>query len=69
MFLLVLASFAGPAFATHPDLVVPEKVSSTHTACVVIMGIGKKYQVEGLFSKEFVEGQRQLARLDVAVPE
>jgi high affinity Mn2+ porin len=67
MFLLALASFAGPAFATHPDLVVPEKVSSSHTACVVIMGIGKKYQVEGLFSKEFVEGQCQLARLDVAV--
>ncbi|MDD2733327.1 MAG: carbohydrate porin [Desulfuromonadaceae bacterium] len=67
MFLLALASFADPVFATHPDLVVPEKVSSTHKACQEIMRIGKKYQVEGLFSKEFALGQCQLARLDVAV--
>jgi hypothetical protein len=63
--LLALLSIASPAFATHPDLVVPEKVSSSHTACGVIMAIGKKYQVEGLFSKEFVDGQTQLTRLDV----
>jgi len=67
MFVLALASFAGPAFAVHPDLVVPEKVASSHKACQEIMRIGKKYQVEGLFAKEFVEGQCQLARLDVAV--
>lgn len=67
MFLLALSSLVGPAFATHPDLVVPEKVSSGHTVCVVIMGLGKKYQVEGLFPKEFVLGQSQATRLDVAV--
>jgi len=67
MLLLTLMSFACPAFATHPDLVVPEKVSSSHKACQEILRIGKKYQVEGLFSREFVKGHCQLARLDVAV--
>ena len=66
-FLLSMSSIASQAFAMHPDLVVPEKVSSTHKACQEIMRIGKKYQVEGVFAKEFVEGQCMLSRLDVAV--
>jgi hypothetical protein len=67
LFLLALQGLAQPAFALHPDLAVPEKVSSSHKACQEITRIGKKYQVEGLFSKEFVGGQCQITRLDVAV--
>lgn len=64
---LILSGFVNPAFAIHPDLVVPDKVESSHKACQEIMRIGKKYQVDGLFNSEFVEGQCQLHRLDVAV--
>jgi hypothetical protein len=67
MFLLIISYFANPAFAIHPDLVVPEKVESSHKSCQEIMRIGKKYQVEGMFNSEFVEGQCQIHRLDVAV--
>lgn len=67
LFVLAFSSLACPAFALHPELVVPEKVVSSHTACREIMRIGKKYQVEGLFTKEFTDGQSQLDRLDVAV--
>lgn len=65
--LLALSGFACPAFALHPEFIVQEKVLSNHRACQEIMRIGKKYQVEGIFSKEFALGQCQLARLDVAV--
>lgn len=67
MFLLVISGLANPAYAIHPDLVVPDKVESSHKVCQEIMRIGKKYQVEGLFDTEFIEGRCQLQRLDVAV--
>lgn len=62
---LLLSS--GAAFALHPDLVVPEKVECNLKACQEIMRLGNKYQVEGLFSKEFVEGKQMCSRIDVAV--
>jgi len=58
---------SGAAFALHPDLVVPEKVELKHKACQEIMRLGAKYQVEGLFSKEFQEGKAECSRIDVAV--
>jgi len=67
IYLLIISGLANPAFAIHPDLVVPDKVESSHKACQEIMRIGKKYQVEGLFNTEFIDGQCQLHRLDVAV--
>lgn len=62
---LLLSS--GAAFALHPDLVVPEKVECSIKACKEIMRLGNKYQVEGLFSKEFLEGKQMCSRIDVAV--
>ena len=62
---LLLSS--GAAFALHPDLIVPEKVAFKHKACQEIMRLGNKYQVEGLFSKEFQEGKHLCSRIDVAV--
>ena len=58
---------SGAAFAMHPDLVVPEKVEFKHKACQEIMRLGNKYQVEGLFSKDFQEGKQPCSRIDVAV--
>ncbi|ABQ24987.1 carbohydrate porin [Geotalea uraniireducens] len=66
VFIFLLCAVSS-AFAMHPELVLPEKVASGHKACQEIMRLGKKYQVEGLFTKEFVEGQCLLNRLDVAV--
>jgi len=67
IFLLAMSSTTGPAFAMHPDLAIPEKVTSSQKACKEIMRLAEKYQAEGLFSKEFTEGQCQIDRLDVAV--
>ena len=67
MVLATICGQAGTALAMHPDLAIPEKVSSSLKACQEIMRIARKYQVEGLFSKEFTEGHCQLSRLDVAV--
>jgi carbohydrate-selective porin (OprB family) len=67
MFLLAMSSLVNPAFALHPELVLPEKVASSHKACQEVIRLGKKYRVEGLFAKEFLDGQCQLSRLDVAV--
>jgi high affinity Mn2+ porin len=67
MFILAITSAVGPAFAMHPELVIPEKVASSNKACQEIMRLGEKYQAEGLFSKEFTDGQCQIDRLDVAV--
>ncbi|QWV93686.1 carbohydrate porin [Geomonas oryzisoli] len=68
MFLLGhLFMTSGAAFALHPDLVVPEKVECKVKACQEIMRLGNKYQVEGLFSKEFQEGKAQCSRIDVAL--
>ena len=61
---LLLSS--GAAFALHPELVVPEKVEFKHKACHEIMRLGNKYQVEGLFSKEFQEGKHLCSRIEVA---
>ncbi|MBJ6801648.1 carbohydrate porin [Geomonas propionica] len=58
---------SGAAFALHPDLVVPEKVECKVKACQEIMRLANKYQVEGLFSKEFQEGKAQCSRMDVAL--
>lgn len=58
---------SGAAFALHPELVVPERVQVKHKACQEIMRLGSKYQVEGLFSKEFQEGKHECNRIDVAV--
>ncbi len=57
------------AFAMHPELAVPEKVDVKNKACQEILRIGKKYQVEGLFPKDFEEGKDSciLSRLEVAV--
>jgi len=57
------------AFAMHPELTVPEKVDVKNRACQEIMRIGKKYQIEGLFPKDFEEGKDSciLSRLEVAV--
>jgi len=57
----------GAAFALHPDLVVPEKVELKHKACQEILRLGNKYQVEGLFSKDFQDGKQLCSRMDVAV--
>ncbi|QXE90416.1 carbohydrate porin [Geomonas subterranea] len=62
---LLLAS--GTAFALHPDLVVPEKVECKVKACQEILRLGNKYQVEGLFTKEFQEGKAACSRMDVAL--
>jgi hypothetical protein len=67
--LMVAASLflnSGAAFALHPDLHVPEKAEVKHKACQEIMRLGNKYQVEGIFSKEFEEGKAQCSRMDVA---
>lgn len=66
VFIFLLCAVSS-AFALHPELVVPEKVASGQKACQEILRIGKKYQVEGLFTKEFIEGQCRLNRLDIAV--
>ncbi|QXE86162.1 carbohydrate porin [Geomonas nitrogeniifigens] len=58
---------SGAAFALHPELVVPETVECKVKACQEIMRLGNKYQVEGLFSKEFQEGKAQCSRMDVAL--
>ncbi|MBU5611425.1 carbohydrate porin [Geomonas azotofigens] len=58
---------SGAAFALHPELVVPEQVECKVKACQEIMRLGNKYQVEGLFSKEFREGKAQCSRMDVAL--
>ena len=58
---------SGVAFALHPDLVVPEKVECKHKACQEILRLGNKYQVEGLFSREFQEGKAECTRMDVAL--
>jgi len=58
---------SGAAFALHPELSVQDKVEFKHKACQEIMRLGNKYQVEGLFSKEFQDGQQLYSRIDVAV--
>ncbi|WP_224983646.1 carbohydrate porin [Geomonas agri] len=58
---------SGAAFALHPELVVPEQVECKVKACQEIMRLGNKYQVEGLFSKEFQEGKAHCSRMDVAL--
>lgn len=58
---------SGAAFALHPDLVLPEKVEHKHKACQEILRLGGKYQVEGLFTKEFQEGKAGCTRMDVAL--
>lgn len=55
------------ALALHPELAVPEKVEFKHKACQEIMRLGNKYQVEGLFSKDFEEGKTLCSRVDIAV--
>jgi len=64
---LMTVCLASPAFALHPELAIPEKVEASHKACQELMRLGKRYQVEGLFTKVFEEGKCQLNRLDVAV--
>jgi len=54
------------ALALHPELSVPGRVEAKHRACQEIMRLGNKYQVEGIFSKDFVEGKAECSRLDVA---
>lgn len=61
---LVVPQFA---LALHPELAVPEKVEFKHKACQEIMRLGNKYQVEGLFSKDFEEGKALCSRVDIAV--
>lgn len=58
---------SGAAFALHPDLVVPDNVECKLKACQEIMRLGNKYQVDGLFSKDFQEGKAQCSRMDVAL--
>ena len=55
------------ALALHPELAVPEKVEFKHKACQEIVRLGNKYQVEGLFSKDFEEGKTLCSRVDIAV--
>ena len=66
--LALMLSLAVPqlALALHPELSVPEKVELKHKACQEIMRLGNKYKVEGLFSKEFQEGNAECTRMDVA---
>jgi high affinity Mn2+ porin len=65
--LLSMLSMACPAFAMHPELAIPEKATSSLKACQEISRLAEKYQIEGVFTKEFTEGQCLLDRLDVAV--
>src|SRR6185369_9690718 len=69
LLLLGCILFSTGAFAMHPELAVPEKVDAKNRACQELMRIGKKYQVEGLFPKDFEEGKDTciLSRLEVAV--
>jgi len=69
LLLLGCILFSSGAFAMHPELAVPEKVDVKNQACQEIMRIGKKYQVEGLFPKDFEDGKESciLSRLEVAV--
>ncbi len=54
------------ALALHPELVFPEKVEVKHKACQEIIRLGNKYKAEGLFTKEFEEGNASCSRIDVA---
>ncbi len=69
--LILLLSLILPctAVALHPDLVIPEKVEVKHKACQELLRIGRKYQVEGLFPKDFEAGKEgcALTRLEMAV--
>lgn len=66
LLLLACVMFSSAAYALHPELVLPEKVSVGHKACQEIMRLGKKFQVEGLFSKDFEEGKHMCSRIEVA---
>lgn len=65
--IIALSGFTSPTFAMDGELVIPEKVEVGHKACQELMRLGKKYQVEGLFTKEFEAGQCQINRLDMAL--
>jgi high affinity Mn2+ porin len=65
LFGCIFLSAAG-AFALHPELAMPEKVEVRHKACQEIMRLGSKYQITGLFSKEFETGQVCYTRVEVA---
>lgn len=65
--LCLTLGWSAPALALHPDLVLPEKVTSAHKACQELFRLGKKYQVGGLFSGEFEAGKCTINRLDVAI--
>ena len=65
--ILVLSGAVSPALALHPDLAMPETVEASHKACQELLRLGKKYRVEGLFTKEFEDGKSKCNRLDVAL--
>lgn len=68
-FLLVLPALGGTDHSLHPKLKIPDKVNAKEQACLEIIRLGKKYQVEELFPKEFGNGKGEsiLTRLDVAL--
>jgi hypothetical protein len=63
---LTLIVSAMPAFALHPEAKIPDQVNIDHQACKVLLDIASKYKIEGVFSKEFLEGKQQLTRIDIA---
>lgn len=55
------------ALALHPELKIPEKVDVRHRACQEILRLAQKYQVDGVFDKDFEQGKTGCSRMDVAV--
>jgi len=64
--LVLTFSLSAPSFALHPELQVPDKVEMKHVACQTMAAIAKKYAVEGVFPKEFVEGKQCMNRVELA---
>ena len=66
--LALLVSLMAPQFANaaQSDLAVPEKVHVQHRACQELMRLAKKYNVEGIFSADFIAGRSDCTRIDVA---
>lgn len=64
--LLLMFSLHTPAFALHPELLVPERVEIKHAACQTMSAIAKKYGVTGVFPKDFEEGKQCLNRVELA---
>ena len=57
---------AGVAEAANPAYRVPEKVEYKEKCCQDLAAIAKKYNIEGIFSRDFEEGKNCLTRVELA---